>query len=188
LHPPQPGFLYGRVASMSEHEKFQINYGWTSKREMVICARGSDCRHQRGSRNGDLLALGRRYEFLTGASKKPRAVWLHRGSALPQPTSSVKKSVYSIGRSLECALGTRHIMCIVELRLQSAITCPNCLQPNAFKFYCHESREAVRCLGAPKSRYRLQGSNWQRKVGLSLAAETQGRSRLRVMHGAEGIR
>jgi len=21
---------------MSEHEKFQINYGWTSKREMVI--------------------------------------------------------------------------------------------------------------------------------------------------------
>jgi hypothetical protein len=75
LHPPQPGFLYGRVASMSEHEKFQINYGWTSKREMVICARGYDCRHQRGSRNGDLLALGRRYywtkTFAWGPVKTP---------------------------------------------------------------------------------------------------------------------
>jgi hypothetical protein len=47
---------------------------------------------------------------------------------------------------------------------------------------------AVRYLGAPESRCRLQGTSRQRKVDLSLAAETQDRSRLHVMYAAEGIR
>src|SRR6476469_171654 len=62
------------------------------------------------------------------------------------------------------------------------------MQPDdSSKFRRYRSCEAVRHVGSSTSRYRLQGASRRQKVGLSLATETQGRSRLRVLHAAEGI-